>query len=134
MHNLKGRAESKDSSDQDQASEQAIATSSTTDGVKGSVRFRELVEDHTVKGQAVSALNHIHSWSRIQDQIRGRRLCMVKEARIRQKKLEHQLKLEAKLHEIEVPLRRSLFNHSLSSKLLKLHNCLSCSLSLSFYC
>lgn len=87
--------------DQDQtASEEA--TASVTGGVKGTIRFREYVEDHTVKDQTMSALHHIHSWSRIQDQIRARRLCMVQEARIRQKKLENQLKLEAKLHELEV--------------------------------
>lgn len=104
FHSLKGPVEPPDL-DQDQAGNvQATATTaaSTVDGVKGFVRFQELVQDHTVKDQAISALRHIHSWSIIQDQIRARRLCMVKEARIRQKKQENQLKLEAKLHELEV--------------------------------
>ncbi|PON98399.1 IQ motif, EF-hand binding site [Trema orientale] len=100
LHNLKGTVEDQHL-DQDQiAKEEATATA--TGGVKGTVRFHEYVEDHSVKNQTMSALNHIHSWSRIQDQIRARRLCMVKEARIRQKNLENQLKLEAKLHELEV--------------------------------
>ncbi|KAL2247486.1 UNVERIFIED_CONTAM: hypothetical protein Sindi_2600900 [Sesamum indicum] len=50
----------------------------------------------------MSALNHIHFWSRIQAEIRARWLSMVTESRTRQKKLENQLKLEAKLHELEV--------------------------------
>ncbi|GMN54420.1 hypothetical protein TIFTF001_023539 [Ficus carica] len=104
FHSLKGTKEPPDL-DQDQMSNGQAperATSSLIDGVKGSVRFQELVQDHTVKNQSMSALHHIHSWSRIQDQIRARRLCMVTEARIKQKKLENQLKLEAKLHELEV--------------------------------
>lgn len=52
--------------------------------------------------QTATALSYIHSWSRIQDQIRARRLCMITEARIKQKQLENQLKLEAKIHELKV--------------------------------
>ncbi|XP_011098253.1 protein IQ-DOMAIN 1 [Sesamum indicum] len=70
--------------------------------LKGVVRFREVIEEgHSVKNQAMSALNHIHFWSRIQAEIRARWLSMVTESRTRQKKLENQLKLEAKLHELE---------------------------------
>lgn len=68
----------------------------------GTVRFQGFIQDQNVREQASTALNYIHSWSRIQDQIRARRLHMVTEGRIRQKKLENQLKLEAKLHELEV--------------------------------
>lgn len=57
--------------------------------------------------QTATALNYIHSWSRIQDQIRARRICMITEARIKQKKYENQLKLEAKIHELEVVLSTS---------------------------
>lgn len=112
FHSLKGTKEPPDL-DQDQMSNGQAperATSSLIDGVKGSVRFQELVQDHTVKNQSMSALHHIHSWSRIQDQIRARRLCMVTEARIKQKKLENQLKLEAKLHELEVLNVTNSFN------------------------
>ncbi|KAK4387114.1 hypothetical protein Sango_2582000 [Sesamum angolense] len=70
--------------------------------LKGVVRFRGVIEEgHSVKNQAMSALNHIHFWSRIQAEIRARWLSMVTESRTRQKKLENQLKLEAKLHELE---------------------------------
>ncbi|KAJ7948717.1 Protein IQ-DOMAIN 1 [Quillaja saponaria] len=70
--------------------------------LKGAVRFQGLTQDYTVREQATTALSYIHSWSRIQNQISIRRLCRVTEARIRQKKLENQLKLDAKLHELEV--------------------------------
>lgn len=69
---------------------------------KCTVRYEDLVHGQTVKEQATAALSYIHAWCRIQDQIRERRQCMVKEERIRQKKLENQLKLDAKLHELEV--------------------------------
>ncbi len=68
----------------------------------GTMRFQGFIQDQTVREQASTALNYIHLWSRIQDEIRARRLHMVTEGRIRQKKLENQLKLEAKLHELEV--------------------------------
>lgn len=69
---------------------------------KAIVRFKVLSEKQTVTKQASTALSHIHSWSKIQAQIRSRRQCMVIEGRIKQKKLENDLKLEAKLHELEV--------------------------------
>lgn len=52
--------------------------------------------------QATTTLGYLHSWSKIQDEVKARRLCMVTEGRIKQKKIESQQKLEAKLHEIEV--------------------------------
>ncbi|KAL6991163.1 hypothetical protein U1Q18_009282 [Sarracenia purpurea var. burkii] len=70
--------------------------------LKGIVRLRFLTQSHSVSKQASVALSYLHSWSRIQAQIRARRLSMVTEGRMRQKKLENQLKLEAKLHELEV--------------------------------
>lgn len=54
------------------------------------------------KEQAVTALNYIHTWSRIQEQIKARRLYMLTEARIKQKKLENQLKLAAEIHRLQV--------------------------------
>ncbi|XP_042058133.1 protein IQ-DOMAIN 5-like isoform X2 [Salvia splendens] len=72
-------------------------------GIKGIDRFKGVVRGHFCVGnQAVSALNHIHFWSRIQGEIRARWLGMVVESRARQKKLDNQLKLDAKLHELEV--------------------------------
>ncbi|KAK7257175.1 hypothetical protein RIF29_30956 [Crotalaria pallida] len=70
--------------------------------LRGAVTFEALFQDHKARDQTETALSYIHSWSRIQDQIRARRLCMIAEARIKQKKLENQLKLEAKIHELEV--------------------------------
>ncbi|KAJ0101038.1 hypothetical protein Patl1_04787 [Pistacia atlantica] len=70
--------------------------------IRGTGRFNILIQDQTVQKQTSNALSYIHSWCNIQAQIRTRRLCMVVEGRLRQKKLENQLKLEAKLHELEV--------------------------------
>ncbi|GFP78640.1 protein iq-domain 1 [Phtheirospermum japonicum] len=70
--------------------------------LKGIVRFRGAIEErHSVKNQATSALHHIHFWSRVQAEIKARWLGMVVDSRTRQKKLENQLKLDAKLHELE---------------------------------
>lgn len=70
--------------------------------LKGTVRLQIITKNYSVKKQAATTLNYLHSWSQIQAQIRARRLCMVTESRLRQKKLENQLKLEAKLHDLEV--------------------------------
>ncbi|KAL0305667.1 UNVERIFIED_CONTAM: protein IQ-DOMAIN 1 [Sesamum radiatum] len=61
-----------------------------------------MVQRDSVMKQASTTLSRLHSWSRIQAQIRARRVHMVLEGRLRQKKLENQLKLEAKLHDLEV--------------------------------
>ncbi|XP_042509373.1 protein IQ-DOMAIN 9-like isoform X2 [Macadamia integrifolia] len=70
--------------------------------LKGTVRLQALTQGYPTKKQASTTLNYLHSWNRIQTQIKARRISMVTEGRINQKKLENQLKLEAKLHEIEV--------------------------------
>ncbi|XP_065879893.1 protein IQ-DOMAIN 9 isoform X2 [Euphorbia lathyris] len=70
--------------------------------LKGAMRLRDLSQNYSVKKQATTTLNHLHSWSNIQSQIRARRQCMVTEDRLRQKKLENQLKLEAKIHDLEL--------------------------------
>ncbi|XP_028763674.1 protein IQ-DOMAIN 1 [Neltuma alba] len=75
---------------------------SNFNNLRGTEKFEALIQDHLAREQTATALSYIHSWCRIQDQIRARRLCMVTEAKIKQKKLENQLKLEAKLHELEV--------------------------------
>ncbi|KAK7272572.1 hypothetical protein RJT34_29251 [Clitoria ternatea] len=74
----------------------------TLDHLRGAVQFEALIQDHMAREQTATALSYIQSWSRIQDQIRARRICMITEARIKQKKLENQLKLEAKIQELEV--------------------------------
>ncbi|KAK7317733.1 hypothetical protein RJT34_02203 [Clitoria ternatea] len=70
--------------------------------LRGAVKFEALIQDHMAREQTVTALNYIHSWSRIQDHIKARRLYMITEARIKRKKLENQLKLEAKIRELQV--------------------------------
>ncbi|KAF7822660.1 Protein IQ-DOMAIN 1 [Senna tora] len=79
-----------------------MARRTTIEHLRGTEKFEALIQDHLAREQTATALSYIHSWCSIQDQIRARRLCMVTEARIKQKKLENQLKLEAKLHELEV--------------------------------
>ncbi|XP_021295080.1 protein IQ-DOMAIN 1 isoform X2 [Herrania umbratica] len=70
--------------------------------LKGTVRLQAKTQTYSIEKQATTTLNYLHSWSNIQAQIRARRLCMVTEGRLRQKKIANQLKLEAKLHDIEV--------------------------------
>lgn len=70
--------------------------------MKGIIRFQKLTQFQSVKKQSTNTLNHLHSWSMIQTQIRHRRQCMVTDGRLKQKKLENQMKLEAKLHDLEV--------------------------------
>ncbi|XP_061983257.1 protein IQ-DOMAIN 9-like isoform X1 [Populus nigra] len=70
--------------------------------LKGKVRLQIITQNNSFKKQAATTLNYLHSWSQIQAQIRARKLFMVSEGRLRQKKLENQLKLEAKLHDLEV--------------------------------
>ncbi|XVF78715.1 hypothetical protein PTKIN_Ptkin14bG0157800 [Pterospermum kingtungense] len=65
-------------------------------------RFNILIQGHTVKKQTTTTLGILHSWCNIQSQIRARRICMVTEGRLKQKRMENQMKLEAKLHELEV--------------------------------
>ncbi|XP_022715781.1 protein IQ-DOMAIN 1-like isoform X1 [Durio zibethinus] len=73
--------------------------------LKGMVRLQAQTQTHSIKKQATTTLNYLYSWSNIQAQIRARRLCMVTEGRLREKKIANQLKLEAKLHDIEYKLR-----------------------------
>lgn len=70
--------------------------------LKGIVRLQAQTLNSSTKNQATTTLNYLHSWRNIQAQIRARRLCMVTEGHLRQKKIANQLKLEAKLHDIEV--------------------------------
>lgn len=76
--------------------------------LKGRVRLQNLTQNYSVKKQGTTTLSYLHAWSRIKSQIRDRRLCMVTEGRLKQKKLENQLKLEAKLHDLEVRVIRKV--------------------------
>lgn len=70
--------------------------------LKGITKFQAFIQGHSGKKQASSTLSYLHSWSKIQAHIRSRRVHMVTEGRLRQKKLENQLQVEAKLHDLEV--------------------------------
>ncbi|KAI4306410.1 hypothetical protein L6164_029689 [Bauhinia variegata] len=70
--------------------------------MKGFAKLQILTQRHSVQKQASTTLNYLHSWSKIQAEISARRLCMVTESKIKRKRLESQLKLEAKLHDLEV--------------------------------
>ncbi|KAL5772292.1 hypothetical protein ACOSQ2_012216 [Xanthoceras sorbifolium] len=70
--------------------------------LKGTVRLQAVTQRPSVKKQATSALSYLHTWNKLLVEIRDRRMYMVKEGRLRQKKLENHQKLEAKLHDLEV--------------------------------
>ncbi|KAM1108214.1 hypothetical protein ACFX2I_004911 [Malus domestica] len=69
--------------------------------LKGIVKLQLMIQAFPITKQATTTLSYLHSWSKIQDEVKARRLCMVTEGRIKQKKIESQQKLEAKLHDIE---------------------------------
>ncbi|KAJ0697493.1 hypothetical protein HanLR1_Chr10g0369531 [Helianthus annuus] len=73
----------------------------TVNSVQGATKFPALIEADALTKQASSALDRIHFWSKIQVELRTRRLCMVKESRLKQKKLQNQLKIQSKFHELE---------------------------------
>ncbi|GAB2298614.1 hypothetical protein Dimus_032684 [Dionaea muscipula] len=86
-----------------QTAYRAYKARKTLQRIRGAKKLQiQLTEGETGKKQSLSTLTHLHSWSRIQLQIRERRLGMVLEGRLKKKKLENQLKLEAKLHDLEL--------------------------------
>lgn len=70
--------------------------------LKGVLRLQTLTKGDFGKKQTSNTLINLQTWSKIQVQIRTRRLRMVEEGGIRKKKLENQLKLEGKLRDLEV--------------------------------
>ncbi|KAI3676606.1 hypothetical protein L1987_86217 [Smallanthus sonchifolius] len=74
----------------------------TLRNLKGVLRLQTLTQGDFGKKQASNTLISLQSWSKIQAQIRTRRKHMVEEGRIRSKKSENQLKLDTKLHDLEV--------------------------------
>ncbi|KAG7026536.1 Protein IQ-DOMAIN 1, partial [Cucurbita argyrosperma subsp. argyrosperma] len=91
--------------------------------LKGAVRLQNLTQGHSVRRHATSTISYLHSWSNIQAQIRARRICMVTEGRLKQKRLENQRKLETKLHDIEVSPLLLLFLLSSSLNGLQVEWC-----------
>ncbi|KAG5569159.1 hypothetical protein H5410_058925 [Solanum commersonii] len=69
--------------------------------IRGAVRFQGVIEGLSVNNQIAGTLKQIHCWSKIQSEIRARRLNMVTQGHKKQKKIQNQQKLEAKLHELE---------------------------------
>ncbi|XP_058767930.1 protein IQ-DOMAIN 9-like [Vicia villosa] len=70
--------------------------------LKGFTKLKNLTQGYSIQKQASTTITYLHSWSKIQGEIRARRICMVTEERIKRKKQESQLKLEEKLHDFEV--------------------------------
>ncbi|XP_031501817.1 protein IQ-DOMAIN 9-like [Nymphaea colorata] len=70
--------------------------------LKGLERLQFLKQRLSIQKQTTSTLSYLQLLNKIQAQVHDRRCSMLAETRIKQKKRDHQLKLEAKLHEIEV--------------------------------
>lgn len=70
--------------------------------LKRAQRLQVLSHGDSVKRQTSITLHYVHCWSKVQTEVRNRRASMATEGRIKQKKHENQVKLEAKLHDLEV--------------------------------
>uniref|UniRef100_J3MBE0 Uncharacterized protein n=1 Tax=Oryza brachyantha TaxID=4533 RepID=J3MBE0_ORYBR len=70
--------------------------------LKGVRRLHIIGQTNPVNKQTATTLNYIQSWNKLQAEIRNRRAFMVTEGRNRKKKQENQMKLEAKLHNLQV--------------------------------
>ncbi|KAG8093921.1 hypothetical protein GUJ93_ZPchr0012g21719 [Zizania palustris] len=70
--------------------------------LKGVKRLSIIGQTNPVNKQTATTLNYIQSWNKLQAEIRNRRAFMVTEGRNRKKKQENQMKLEAKLHNLQV--------------------------------
>ncbi|GAV78769.1 hypothetical protein CFOL_v3_22234 [Cephalotus follicularis] len=88
--------------------------------LKGIVRLQILTQNLSIKKQPATTLSYLHSWSKMQTEIRARRIFMVTEGRIKQKKLENQLKLEGKLHDLEVEWSSGA--ETMDKTLARIHN------------
>ena len=70
--------------------------------LKGVKRLHIIGQTNPVNKQTAATLSYIQSWNKLQAEIRNRRSFMVTEGRNRKKKQENQMKLEAKLHNLQV--------------------------------
>ncbi|TVU12486.1 hypothetical protein EJB05_46136 [Eragrostis curvula] len=70
--------------------------------LRGVKRLRVIGQTNPIKKQTAATLSYIQSWNKLQSEIRNRRAFMVTEGRNRKKKQENQMKLEAKLHNLQV--------------------------------
>ncbi|XP_021992800.1 protein IQ-DOMAIN 1 [Helianthus annuus] len=81
------------------------------------VRLQMLMEGDYGKKQTSNTLRNLQSWNRIQAQIRTSRLAMVEDSRIKQKKIENQLRQDAKDRDLEVEWKGS--HHTMTEALAR---------------
>jgi hypothetical protein len=77
--------------------------------LKGLKRLRIIGHSNPVNKQTTATLSYIQSWNKLQAELRNRRAFMVTEGRNR-KKEENQVKLDAKLQNLQVKLHYTNFN------------------------
>lgn len=70
--------------------------------LRGVKRLHIIGQTNPIKKQTAATLSYIQSWNKLQSEIRNRRAFMVTEGRNRKKQEENQMKLEAKLHNLQV--------------------------------
>lgn len=70
--------------------------------LKGLKRLRIIGNSNPVNKQTSATLSYIQSWNKLQAELRNRRAFMVTEGRNRKKKQENQVKLDAKLQNLQV--------------------------------
>ncbi|KAK9051672.1 hypothetical protein SSX86_028300 [Deinandra increscens subsp. villosa] len=68
---------------------------------KRTIRLQMIMEGEYGKKQTSNTLRNLQSWNKIQEQIRTRRIAMVEDSGIKQKKIENQLRLDAKVCDLE---------------------------------
>ncbi|KAI3796811.1 hypothetical protein L1987_39497 [Smallanthus sonchifolius] len=85
---------------------------------KRTVRLQMLMEGDFGKKQTSNTLRNLQSWSRIQALIRTSRLAMVEDSAIKQKKIENQLRLDAKVRHLEVEWKGS--HHTMTEALARM--------------
>ncbi|MFS8026273.1 putative IQ motif, EF-hand binding protein [Helianthus anomalus] len=81
------------------------------------VRLQMLMEGDYGKKQTSNTLRNLQSWNRIQAQIRTSRLAMVEDNGIKQKKIENQLRQDAKGRDLEVEWKGS--HHTMTEALAR---------------
>ncbi|XP_076921591.1 protein IQ-DOMAIN 10-like [Bidens hawaiensis] len=81
------------------------------------VRLQMLMEGNYGKKQTSNTLRNLQSWSRIQGQIRTSRLSMIEDRGNKQKKIENQLRLDAKARDLEVEWKGS--HHTMTEALAR---------------
>ena len=81
--------------------------------LKGLKRLRIIGHSNPVNKQTSATLSCIQSWNKLQAELRNRRAFMVTEGRNRKKKQDNQVKLDAKLQNLQVAvfLTLTLFCH-----------------------